>query len=482
MVVRKKDVKALCETLLPLVGPFAFTASNGDILYAPAGFNPPKDSAPAQVTVEGEVAGQIAGLSKAGGAVAAIVGLYLKNVRDRKVLTEHTLQKYREMSFLSGINKIMGSSTDVDEILCAATKSVHEIIDVEACSLMVADPKSGRFVLKAISGETVNKPLDIKTNEGIGGKVFESGVPIIANKPSEHPYFGKTGTVKIASLLCLPLKVKDATIGVMTLRNKADGVFTSENEALMSSICIAIAEVIENTRLIEEKIQDEKFTAIGQMAAGIIHDIKNPMTTIKGFAGLLGDLDFTKEERKEYSKMITTEVDRLVSMVEDLLSFSRGFKSTLAVEKIRAEEFLSLVVPLIENDMRARKIDVLKSVSYSGHINVDIERFKRVVFNISGNARESMHNGGRFLVLVRQAGTAVEVVFSDSGNGIPEDILDTLFEPFITKGKKSGTGLGLAITKKIVEEHGGTIRAVNGNYSGVDGFTGANFVITVPAA
>ena len=132
--------------------------------------------------------------------------------------------------------------------------------------------------------------------------------------------------------------------------------------------------------------------------------------------------------------------------------------------------------------MQARKIEVVKHAVYDGDINIDIERFKRVVFNISGNARESMHNGGRFLVLVRPAGPSVEVVFSDDGNGVPEDILDTLFEPFITKGKKSGTGLGLAITKKIVEEHGGTIRAVNGNYSGVEGFNGANFVITVPAA
>ncbi|KJR41431.1 ATP-binding region, ATPase-like domain protein, partial [Candidatus Magnetoovum chiemensis] len=118
---------------------------------------------------------------------------------------------------------------------------------------------------------------------------------------------------------------------------------------------------------------------------------------------------------------------------------------------------------------------------YDGNIQIDAERFKRVIFNISGNAKEIMSlKGGKLLILSRLKEKGVEIVLSDTGSGVPEDIIDTLFEPFVTKGKKTGTGIGLAVTKKIVLEHSGEIFAVNGNYSEVEGFDGANFVITLP--
>ncbi len=480
MVLRKKDVSQICDMLSVMAGPLSFSGSDGRALHASPGFAAGDGCAGADVVVDGRTVGRLAGASGSLAAAAALFGLYLREIVEKKTMIEHTLQKYREMSFLAEINKIMSSSVDVSDILCTATARVHEIIRVESCSVMVADSRTGTFVLKAISGRAVNEPLELKTMEGIAGRVLETGLPIIANEPAEHPGFVRTGSVLIYSLLCLPLKVKDSTIGILTLRNKADSVFTSEDEALLNSMCIVIAEVIENARLIEEKIRDEKFTAVGQMAAGIIHDIKNPMTTIKGFAGLLGDLDFTKDERKEYSGMIIKEVDRLVGMVEDLLSFTRGFKTRLTLERIGAEEFIGSLIPYIEKDMAARDIAVVRRVDYSGDLLLDVERFKRVVFNIAGNAREELHNGGRFLILLRPSGPDSEMVFADTGGGIPYDIIDSLFEPFVTKGKKSGTGLGLAVTRKIVEEHGGSIRAVNGNYSGVEGFNGANFVITLP--
>lgn len=480
--LRKKDVGVVCSSLLSLAGPFGFYRADGKPLYESAGFSSSGASGRFDVKVQGDPVGYVSGTPGRLGEVGALLGLYLEQVSEKKLLAEHTLQKYREMSFLSEINKILSSSSDINEILCATTKRVHEIINVESCSVIVADSRTGKFMLRAISGRSVNEELNLGIAEGIAGKVLECGMTIIANNPADHPAFVDTGGEKISSLLCLPLKVKEVTIGILNLRNREDGAFTSEDEALLASMCVVVAEVIENARLLEERIRDEKFAAIGQMAAGIIHDIKNPMTTIKGFAGLLGDMEFTPQERKEYSLMIINEVNRLVTMVEDLLAFTRGFKTKLSIEKVGAREFFGEVVPYIERDMLPRGIAVVSEARCDCGLRIDIERFKRVVFNIAGNAREAMHDGGKFLVLMRQASDdLVELVFSDTGKGIPEEIRETVFEPFVTKGKKSGTGLGLAVTKKIVEEHGGTIAAVNGNYSGVEGFNGANFVVSLPA-
>ncbi len=430
--------------------------------------------------MDGVPVGYVSGMGEGISAVTAVLGLFLRNIRERRSLADHTLQKYREMGFLFEMNTVLSSSLDIVEVLCAMTKKVHDIIDVDSCSVMMPDVRSGKFFLKAISGRGVNEPMVLDIDEGIAGKVLRTGGSIIMNNPEEHPDFVVKGTVDIRSLLCLPLKVKDQTIGVLTLRNRRDGIFSTENETLLSSMCVMVAEVLENARLLDEKIKNEKFSAIGQMAAGIIHDIKNPMTTIKGFAGLLGDLDFTKEERKEYSSMIVGEVDRLVAMVEDLLAFAKGFKSKMVIEKVKTADYFGGLLPLIEKDMTPRGIKVVLKLDYRGDLLIDGEKFKRVLFNIAGNAREAMHDGGMFLMYARQADSGIEIICADNGQGIPEDIADTIFEPFVTKGKKSGTGLGLAVTKKIVEEHGGSIRTINGNYSGVAGFEGANFAIVLP--
>ncbi|OGW33141.1 MAG: hypothetical protein A2X59_05930 [Nitrospirae bacterium GWC2_42_7] len=480
MTIKKKDIKSICELIVSLTGPFTFFGTDGKILFESPEVQSSKEPR-VDVFLNNSLFGHISGASQNLCHVASLLSLYLKTIEEKKLLTEHTLQKYREMGFISGINKLLSSSPDVFNILASTTTKIHEIINVEACSVLVADQKSGKFILKVISGRIVDENLELNINEGIAGRVLETGLPIIANNTSEHPYFLNTGAVEIKSLLCLPLKVKDTTFGILNLRNKADGIFTSEDEALMSSLCVMVAEVIENARLLEDMIKSEKFTAIGQMASGIIHDIKNPMTTIKGFAGLMGDMEFTKEERKEYCTMITSEVDRLVSMVEDLLAFAKGFKSKLNIEKSNAEKYFLDIVPYVEKSMTARNIMVVSSLDYINEINIDLEKFKRVIFNIAGNAREAMHQGGKFLILTRQLDNGIEIVFSDTGNGIPDEIIDTIFEPFVTKGKKSGTGLGLAISKKIVEEHNGTIKAINGNYSGIEGFNGANFVIMLPA-
>jgi len=481
VVIRKKEIKPVCEFLSVLIGPFGFYGLNGDTLYVTEGFGD-SDEKPLKyaVPLNSKPIGYVYGSDDRLETAASILGLFLKNRQDKESLTKHTLNKYRELNFLSEISDILSSSIDIDEILCATTAKCGEIMGVENCSVMVIDDKSNGFYLKAASGRTVNDRVRLDLSSGIAGRVVKTERPLIVNETERHPDFISGGDVGIKSMLCIPLKVKDRTVGVLNMSNKISGFFTSEDESLIISISSMIAGAIESARLYDEKIKNEKFATIGQMAAGIIHDIKNPMATIKGFAGLLGDLEFTPEERKEYSGMIVDEVDRLVSMLEDLLYFSRGFKGRYNIQRTNIHEYLSGVYELIGKDLSSRNIDVSLITAYSGDVYIDREKFRRVIYNITGNAREVMHEGGRLLISTRAAGDQVEILFSDTGGVVPKEIIDTIFDPFVTMGKKSGTGLGLAITKKIVEDHGGMITAINGNHSGVEGFNGAKFVIKIP--
>jgi signal transduction histidine kinase len=480
-VIKKKDIVTACETLSSLIGPFCFYDIRDKVLFTPANGETFKENDRKEIPLRGLTVGYITGRHETLDIIAPIVTLYLEKVGEIKNLTLHTLHKYTELNFITVMSEVISSSIDIDEILCAVTRKIQEMIGVENCSVIVVDKKSDKLHLKAVSGRKINEDMWIPRGKGIAGKVVETGKAIIVDEAHKHPDFLQGGTVDIKTLLCIPLKLEDKTVGVLNLSNKKAGIFTSEDEALLASVSVMIAGAIENARLLEEKIRDEKFSAIGQMAAGIIHDIKNPMTTIKGFAGLLGDMDFSREERKEYASLIVGEVNRLVGMVEDLLAFTRGFKTKLSMEKISVERFFGELIPFIEKDLSSRSIAVISRLDYKGDFSADSERLKRVVFNISGNAREEMHEGGKFCILTRPPDEGfIEIVFADTGKGIPEDIIDAVFEPFITKGKKSGTGLGLAVTKKIIEEHGGTITAVNGNYSKMEGFEGANFVIKLP--
>jgi len=482
MNIKKKDIKPLCDMLSNVVGgEISFYDMEGVLIYGSDRIENSLNNRQ-EISLEGRPVGYITGQTDKLSLIAPLIELYLKNIEEKKDITAHTIQKYRELRFFSNLSSILSSSLDIDETLRLATKGIKEMIDVENCSVMVANTNNDNFHLKATSGRTVNEDLNFKQNEGIMGKVLQTGETIIVNETDKHPDFIETGRIKVHSILCAPLKVKDKTIGVLNLSNKKNGAFTSEDASLLSSMSTMIAEAIVNARLLEEKVRDEKFAAIGQMASGIIHDIKNPMTTIKGFAGLIGDMDFTKEERKEYSRLIVREVDRLVNMIEDMLAFTRGFKTKLSIEKISAGEYFTDLAGFIKKDMSPRNIEVVLKLDYKDYFHVDAERLKRVIFNIAGNAREEMHSGGRFLILTRPTNGHIEIVFSDTGSGIPHDIIENVFDPFVTKGKKSGTGLGLAISKKIVEEHGGSIRAVNGNYSKIEGFNGANFIIMLPLA
>jgi signal transduction histidine kinase len=480
MRIKRKDVQKLCVRLSEVIGPFSFLNDKGEILYkAPGTWSDPiRDWT--EISVNGTTVGSISGDKNNLQVIRPLIELYLKNLDEKKRLTSHTLQKYREMQFISELNNMMSSSADLDEILRLATSRIKKMINIESCSIMIAEENSKTFHQKAASGKTVNEDSWLPTDKGIGGKVFRTGQSVIVNEPDRNPDFIQGGTTWLNSILCIPLRAKDKTIGILNLNNKEDGVFTTEDEALISSMSVTIAEAIENTRLLEAMIRSEKFSAIGQMAVGIIHDIKNPMTTIKGFAGLMGDMDFSRDERKEYSGLIVNEVDRLVSMIEDLLTFTWGFKTKLEFIEIGAEEFFSEVYKMIESDMKQRDIQVVLRLDCNDRFRMDPSRFKRVVFNIASNARKAMHEGGKLLILVRPSNGNVEIVMSDTGTGIPEDIIATAFEPFVTKGKRSGTGLGLAITKKIIEEHGGSITTQNGDYSGVEGYKGANFIISLP--
>lgn len=230
---------------------------------------------------------------------------------------------------------------------------------------------------------------------------------------------------------------------------------------------------LTNERYTEEVLRKEKLQLVGEMANSIIHDIRSPLASIK----LAGDLivrQSSGEKILHWCNLINQQADRMISMAQELLDYSRG-QASFQKTSISLAELLATCENLNADFLRHQNIDYsFKSIDAA--IEGDQQRLLRILQNIINNATEAMGEKGGRLAIQAKAGDSktVEIHIADNGPGIPEEIRDNFFQPFVTRGKRSGTGLGMAIAKAGVEAHGGSISFVS------DKGRGTTFVIRLP--
>lgn len=201
----------------------------------------------------------------------------------------------------------------------------------------------------------------------------------------------------------------------------------------------------------------ENLVALGRMVGMVVHDLRNPMTTIKGMAGVLGEPHLMPEERILYSRMVVEEIDRLVEMTEDLLCLARGGKPRGASGTFEVGLFVEKVASFFNDEFALKDIRVRCDLQYKGPLAADKRAFRRMFHNVAANARDAMPEGGEFTMASRRENGSVTFLLTDSGCGIPDELKTRMFDPFVTWGKEGGNGLGLAIVRKVVEDHGGRI-------------------------
>lgn len=210
-----------------------------------------------------------------------------------------------------------------------------------------------------------------------------------------------------------------------------------------------------NAHLIQEVLEAERLSLVGSMTSSIIHDLKNPMGVITNAAELLAEREGDPLLLK-LSGMIRRSADRVLVMVQELLDYSRG-TAQLSLNCVAVEHLLEELDDQVLHGLSRKGIQVERQIAYSGNLQLDRDRFVRVLMNLIKNAVEAMPSGGALSLCVSGERDYAVFTVADTGHGIPEHILPTIFEPFVTHGKAQGTGLGMAIAKSIVEAHGGSI-------------------------
>ena len=301
------------------------------------------------------------------------------------------------------------------------------------------------------------------------------------NDPRWDPTNDKVSGFTTRSILATPIKRREELLGLLEVINKRGGPrFTETDGRLLEVVANQAAIAIENARLVERMVQSEQLSVIGRMASSIIHDLKKPMSVIRGFAELLANPEMDAGRRQTFSDLILEDVDRFRGMTQELLDYSRGDIS-LQPQEVQVGQWLDRIVEYLREDVEASNVSLITELEHRGPVNIDADRLRRVVINIAGNATDAMPKGGTLTISSRVLGDSWELAVTDTGTGIPEDLRPRIFEPFVTSGKQHGTGLGLAIAREIVRGHGGDIRIETRTDGEEEGRpSGSTFVITLP--
>ncbi len=231
---------------------------------------------------------------------------------------------------------------------------------------------------------------------------------------------------------------------------------------------------ITNMRSVELQIQhNERLAMVAQIAAGAAHEIKNPLTSVRGFLQHLKTSLKKHEMDKElqFTEVMITEIDRVSELLDEFLLLSKP--TDLQIEKSKPQELFDDIAEIIEKETMAAGISVKYQIEDTPYIKMDKELIQQVFLNIIHNAIDSMPGGGELSISADHVAPEQVVRFQikDTGHGIPAYMIDKIFDPFFTT--KAGTGLGLAVCQRIVYDHGGNIRVVSKGY-------GTTFIVNLP--
>ena len=220
---------------------------------------------------------------------------------------------------------------------------------------------------------------------------------------------------------------------------------------------VIILRDLREIKQLEEKVRrSEKLAAIGELAAGVAHEIRNPLSSIRGFAQYLRHTLKDKPREKEYAETMVSEVDRINTVVTDLLTFARPMEAELAPTDLT--ELLEHTVRLVQADARALKAGIQMDINDLSKVPLDADRMTQAILNLLLNSLQTVKTGGQITVGadMNPSDSCLTIWVEDDGPGIPADQKEKIFDPFFTTREK-GTGLGLAIVHKIVENHNGDI-------------------------
>jgi len=310
---------------------------------------------------------------------------------------------------------------------------------------------------------------------GIWGGVFLAAMSSIAFIPHLLLYLGQEPDIYLSELTEIILYFGAGTLIGLIARRQAR--LRESYRLLSEKLKKSYSRLHDETELLleaEEQLSaSQKLSALGQLSASLAHEIKNPLSSIKGTAEILLDEFPPEHPKREFVDILLTEVDRLNTTVDGILNYSRD-RSGKNFSSEPLSDIIIGVARLLESNLKKKSIDfdILENSMAKDYL-IEREKLSQVFLNIILNAIDAVPIGGKIRVRMEKKPEGLTVIITDNGPSIPAEVREQIFLPFYTE-KEDGTGLGLPISRKIVESYGGRINVSDAN----DG--GACFTIFLP--
>jgi len=388
---------------------------------------------------------------------------------------------------------------DVDELAAALMDGLDESPRFTQGALYLLSPDARYFALRDYFGLRPPERVEMAPARPLLDRLSRTGTAILENEERELEERRLRGDDREAetahdiavtmralqSSVCLGLRGgSDDLYGFIAVRDdRVRDAFSKEEVQLLVGLATQVAVTVENSQLYQQMKERDRLAALGEMAAGLAHEIRNPLGSIKASAQYLTETAEHMDDREEFLGIIVDEVDRLNRVVGSFLDYARPGHTN--PEPIYVNSAVQLTLQFLRPECDSADVALHVTMDHDlPKVRIDIEHLRQVLINLVQNAVHAMTTGGEIYVETRaqdgfrhggESRRWVQISVRDTGPGIAPGLLPNLFVPFVTT-KQQGTGLGLAISQRIVSEAGGRIdvRSREGH--------GTTFVVLLPAA
>ena len=365
----------------------------------------------------------------------------------------------RDLREVLEASKVLLSTLDLEEVLTRVLDACLRIVRAERGFLFLGEGENLKLRASRDGAEAELSEQQVQFSRSIAVRVAGSGqaeflTDLEGNAPREAS--ASMVRLRLQTIACVPLKIQQRVIGIVYLDSHRREVLPNSTGREVLEVLAGLAAVaIENARLVEERVQNERWTTIGRMAGSIVHDIRSPMAALRGTAELLRG-KVPDPAHKEKLSLIIGEVDRLSRLSSEMLDFSSGSQpprlELTSLDQV-VGKFLSGIGPRLESE----QVRLEQRLAAPESLFLDIHKIARLLHNVVGNALEAMMPGGTLTVETYHRDGAALLAVTDEGSGMNAETSSRIFEPFFSHGKEHGTGLGMAIVRRIVEQHSAAI-------------------------
>jgi len=423
-----------------------------------------------------------------------VIASHLASLADYTRLREEAEGRARNLGLIHEVVQQVIGLTDPREVAEITSDLLARYFAYELCAVFIAD-ENGDLTIGGFGGTSQNvvkramKSFEYPVSSGITGLVFKTGGSMVVNDVLQESRYRSIKGWQAGSEMCVAIHEGEKILGIIDVESSSRNAFTHNDFIALESLAGILASVITSAdqyqrlqvtisqlqsmqmelrarmdaqRLAENRlVQAAKLAAVGEMAAGIAHELNNPLTSVTGFAELaLENIPEDSETRKDL-EIVMREAVRARDVVRRLLDFARQSESTRASASLNEviEDVVALSRHLISTSGVDLKLELEKNLPW---ILVDANQMKQVLLNLIHNALQAMPDGGELSIATestsRHGRDWVMVSVRDTGVGIPQLEQARIFEPFYTtRGNQGGTGLGLSVTYGIITDHGGQI-------------------------